>query len=88
MSRTNDRLSEAGVSPSALANRSARIAEDHRGEQLADQLGGLVQPEVALPADLDEVVEEADHAQRRGQEQHQQRRRASIGSPVSRCATR
>src|SRR5918998_479543 len=41
-------------------------------DQLADQLGGLVQPEAAPEADLEVVVEEADGAQAHHEEQHQQ----------------
>ena len=84
MSRTNDRFVDAGLSPSALTNRLARIPKTSAVTQLPDELAGLVQPEVALAAQLDEVVEEADDAQRRGEEQHQQRRRRDrlAGQPV------
>ena len=75
MSRTKERLNDAGVRPSSLANRAARIPKTTAVSELADELRGLVQAQVALAAQLDEVVEEADDAQRRGEEQHQQRRR-------------
>jgi hypothetical protein len=49
--------------------------EQHGRDQLPDGFRGLVQPEVALFANLDEVVEEPDHRQRRRQREDQDARR-------------
>src|SRR5699024_8835209 len=51
-----------------------QYGEGHGHHNLADGLRALVQSEVAFPADLDEIVEEADESQRHGQPDHQQTR--------------
>lgn len=54
-------------------------AERHRRDELSDEFRRLVQPQVALLADLDEVVEEPDAAERRRETEHEEsRRRRSV----------
>ena len=68
MSRTKDSSATAGRQPVGRCGTAARARRTARPRRSwPTSLGGLVQPEVARPADLDEVVEEADDAQRRGQ---------------------
>src|SRR6185312_999127 len=61
-----------------VAEAQREDPEDRGGEHLADDLGRLVEAEVAGAAQLDEVVEEADDPQRGREEQHQHRRRADL----------
>ena len=50
-------------------------SEQNGCDELPNQLRGLVQSEVALLADLDEIVEKPDEPQHRGQPEHEESRR-------------
>ena len=88
MSRRKEMWCDAGVLPrsSSSSGHSASDAEDQRDHGLADHLGPAAQAEAALPADLDEVVEEPDGAEADEEEEEQQRRgrRLALGDDLGR----
>jgi hypothetical protein len=69
--------------PGVVAELQGRDGEADADDELADELRRGVEPERALLADLDEVVEEADEPEPGHEPEHQQaaRRRTGAGLP-------
>ena len=62
MSRRKEMAGEAGVIPRSSGNCSERDGEHNGDDRLAGDLGLAPQSKRALLADLDVVVQKADHA--------------------------
>ncbi len=62
-----------------VAEHHRAYREDQRHDQLTEEFGPGPQAQIALPAELDEVVEETDRAAAEHQEQQQQAGRGRPG---------
>lgn len=64
-------MNTARSQPVVTAELKGQDSEGNGSDELADQLRCLVQSQIALLADLDEVVEETDSTERGGQTENE-----------------